>query len=77
MSRTYHHGHHQPSERIVRVRGVRREPPDLRGMARLLIALAQTAQDEADAEATHRHSRIAKKKPKRPKRNNATNGDAA
>lgn len=45
MSRTYHHG-----DRQIRVRGVRKDPVDLRRLARALIALAQ-AQAEADAEA--------------------------
>jgi len=47
MSRTFHHG-----ERRIRVRGVRREKPDLRTLARVLIDLAQ-AQAEAEAEAQH------------------------
>lgn len=45
MSRTYHHG-----ERRIRVRGVKKDPPDLRRMARALIALAQ-AETEAQADA--------------------------
>lgn len=45
MSRTYHDG-----ERSIRVRGVRKDPIDLRRLARALIALAQ-AQAEADAQA--------------------------
>ena len=43
MSRTFHHG-----ERRIRVRGIRRDPPDLRRIARTLIALA-IAQAETDA----------------------------
>ena len=37
----------------IRVRGVRRNEPDVRKLGRALIALAQ-AQAEADAEATRR-----------------------
>ena len=44
MSRTFHHG-----ERRIRARGIRQSPPDLRRLARALIALAQ-AQAEADAQ---------------------------
>lgn len=40
---------HRP-ERRISVRGVRRNPPDLRKLAQALIALAQ-AQAEADAQA--------------------------
>ena len=39
-------------QRHIRVRGQRRNPPDLRKLSRALIALAQ-AQAEADAEAQH------------------------
>ena len=45
MSRTFHHG-----ERRIRARGIRQDPPDLRRLARALIALAK-AQAEADAQA--------------------------
>ncbi len=45
MSRTY-----RGDERRMRVQGVRKEPVDLRRLARALIALAQT-QAEADAQA--------------------------
>lgn len=41
MSRTFHHG-----ERKIRVRAIRKDPPDLRRLARALIALV-----EAEAEA--------------------------
>jgi hypothetical protein len=37
-------------DRRIRVRGVRRDPPDLRKLSRALIALA-LAQAQADAEA--------------------------
>ncbi len=43
MSRTYHQG-----DRRIRVRGVKKDPPDLRRIARALIAFAQA---EAEAEA--------------------------
>lgn len=47
MSRTYHRG-----ERRIRVRGIRRNDPDYRKLARALIELAQ-AQTEAEARADH------------------------
>ena len=43
MSRTFHHG-----ERKIRVRAIRKDPPDLRRLARALIALVEA---EAEAEA--------------------------
>ena len=48
MSRTFHHG-----ERRIRVRGVRREDPDLRKLARALIEIVQ-AEAEAEAEREHK-----------------------
>ena len=48
MSRTFHHG-----ERRIRVHGVRKDPPDLRRLARALIELAQL-EAEAEAEAEHK-----------------------
>lgn len=50
MSRTFHHG-----DRRIRVRGIRRNDPDLRKLARALIDLVQ-AEAEAEAEQQH-HSR--------------------
>ena len=50
MSRTFHHG-----ERRIRVRGVRKDPPDLRRLARALIELAQL-EAEAEAEAERKKS---------------------
>lgn len=47
MSRTFHRG-----ERRIRVRQIRRDPPDLRKVAKTLIALAQ-AQAELDAHQSH------------------------
>ena len=47
MSRTFHHG-----ERRIRVRGIKRDPADLRRLARALIEMAQ-AQAEAEAAAAH------------------------
>ena len=44
MSRTFHNG-----ERRIRARGIRHDPPDLRRLARVFIALAQ-AQAEAEAQ---------------------------
>ena len=45
MSRTYHH-----SDNHIHIQGVRKDSPDLRRLARALIALAE-AQAESDAEA--------------------------
>jgi hypothetical protein len=45
MSRTYHHG-----ERRIRVKAVRRNPPDLKKLARAFVGLAQ-AQAEAEAQS--------------------------
>jgi hypothetical protein len=45
MSRTYHHG-----ERRVRVKGIRRDPPDMKRMSRALIELGK-AQAETEAQA--------------------------
>jgi hypothetical protein len=50
MSRTFHHGQSDKQERRIRVRGILREQPDYRKLARALIALA-LAEAEADAEA--------------------------
>lgn len=50
MSRTYHHG-----ERHIRVRGVRREQPDLRRLARVIIEIAE-AEAEHEAETEHRRA---------------------
>jgi hypothetical protein len=57
MSRTYHHG-----ERRIRVRGQRRQPTDLKRLARALIELEyQAAQAEAEAEAEHRQQKQTKR----------------
>jgi len=48
MSRTYHHG-----ERRIKIRGIRREQPDLRRIARAVQELAEM-RAEAQAEAEHR-----------------------
>ncbi len=61
MSRTFHHG-----ERRIRVRGIKRDPADLRRLARALIELAQ-AQAEAEAEAEHEDKQAARTK-QRPRR---------
>lgn len=45
-------GHHDREQRRLSVRGVRREQPDLRKLARALIELAQ-AQAEAEAQAEY------------------------
>jgi len=75
MSRTFHHG-----ERRIRVRGVRKDPPDLRRLARALIELVEL-QAEVEAEAEH-NKRIPKQKPRRKgnqdaKASDTRRGDAA
>lgn len=54
MSRTFHHGkgNRGRGDYRLRVRGVRREPADLRRLARALIELAR-AEAEAAAQAGH------------------------
>jgi hypothetical protein len=49
MSKTFHHGERRHGQRQIRVRGVRREPAELRKLARALMSLAQ-AQAEVDAQ---------------------------
>ena len=51
MSRTFHHG-----ERKIRIKGVRKDSPDLRRLARALIALVE-AGAEAEAEAEEKGRR--------------------
>jgi len=58
MSRTYHHG-----ERKIRVRSVRKDPPDLRRLARALIALVEA---EAEAEAAANEAAPSPPVPDRP-----------
>ena len=60
MSKTFHHGDRRHGQRQIRVRGVRREPADLRKLARALIALAQ-AQAEVEAQAQHDPKRDTKR----------------
>jgi len=64
MSRTYHHG-----ERRIRVRGVRRDPPDLKKLARAFVDLAQA---QAEAEAQSHHSGQGRESPVRAKRGRPT-----
>jgi len=63
MSRTFHHG-----ERRIRIRGIRKNPPDLRRLARALIELAQLEAEAEAQEAEHqRQSRppVPKRDPKK------------
>ena len=79
MSRTFHHGK-RGRERPIRVRGVRRDPPDLRGIARVLIALAQAADAETKAAAEHPRSESAtegKTARHRPDRGKQSGDEAA
>jgi len=65
MSRTFHHG-----ERKIRVRAIRKDPPDLRRLARALIALVEAeAEAEAEAEEEARKGESKSKIPKPPKSN--------
>ena len=50
MSRTFHNG-----ERRIRVKGVRREKPDVRKLARALIEMARL---EREAEAEHQQTAV-------------------
>jgi hypothetical protein len=75
MSRTYHHG-----ERRIRVHGIRKDPPDLRRLARALIELAKLqAEAEAQAEQDQRNRKRAPRQ--RPKKDASPtkpdHGDAA
>ena len=69
MSRSFRRG-----ERHIRARGIKQDPPDLRRLARALIALAE-AQAEADAEAQTR--RTAAGSEKQPRRSTRDRKDAA
>jgi hypothetical protein len=74
MSRTFHH-----SERRIRVRAVRKDPSDLRRLARALIELAKL-QAEAEAEVEHERKTgtWAASHRQEPDRNaKADHGDAA
>ena len=51
MSRTYRRGSDGGND--IRVRAIRKDPPDLRRLARALIELAQL-QEEAEAEKQHK-----------------------
>jgi len=71
VSKTYRRG-----ERRIKVHGVRKDPPDLRRLARALIMLAQS---EADAKAEHERRKGVKPKPRRERSDSdeAESGDAA
>ena len=56
------HNNQRSGHRPIRVRGVRREVPDYRKLARALIELVQ-AQAEADAEALDRSAKHGKSIP--------------
>lgn len=65
MSRTFHHG-----ERKIRVRAIRKDPPDLRRLARALIALVE-AEAEAEAEEQVRKANSKLSKPITPPKDDA------
>ena len=77
MARTFHHGQ-AGRDRPIRVRGIRRTPPDVRKIARVLIELAR-AQAEAEAEAERRSASTSpKQKPTdTTSKRTPTEGDAA
>jgi hypothetical protein len=51
--------------RNIRVRAIRRDPPDMRKLSRALIALAMAqAQAEADAQAEHEVNQNKEDKPR-------------
>jgi hypothetical protein len=58
MSRTFHHG----ERRRIRVKGIRREHPDTRLMARALIEYARAEQEE-QSQPPHTRSRRQPGKP--------------
>ena len=78
MSRTYRKG--EGDNKDIRVRGVRRDPPDLRRLARALIELAQL---EADAEAEKQHKQHRRRAARNPAKDSTDSsgtsnaGDAA
>lgn len=55
------HRRKQRQERRLRIRSIRRDPPDLKKLAGALIELAQ-AQAEADAEAQHARRQAARER---------------
>ena len=73
MSRTFHHG-----ERHIRVQGIRKDQPDMRRLARVLIELHR-AKAERDAEVAYqRTARRQAKNNKEPEAGSSTTeGDAA
>jgi hypothetical protein len=72
MSRTFHHG-----ERKIRVRAIRKDPPDLRRLARALIALVE-AEAEAEAEEQIRKTGNKLKSPSiPPKEDHSSQGGGA
>jgi hypothetical protein len=82
MSRTFHNG-----DRRIRVHGIKKDPPDLRRIARALIAFAQAeAEAEAERQAKAQEPTVSATKPpntqtsatKKQKANpDATDKDAA
>ena len=53
------------NERRIRVRALRRDPPDIKKLSRALIALAMAqAQAEADAQATHKTKKDKEDEPR-------------
>jgi hypothetical protein len=75
MSRTFHHG-----ERRIRIRRIRKDPPDLRRLARALIELAQLEAEveaQAESEKRSRPSRLKRSPEKSPPEAKTRQGDAA
>jgi hypothetical protein len=71
MSKTFHQGERRNGQRHIRVRGIRRDVPDYRKLARAVIALAQ-AQAESEAEAG---ARVVEEPPSRKPKSNSLRHD--
>jgi hypothetical protein len=66
MSRTFHHKKGRTGDMPIRVRGIRKEAPDLKRIARALIAMAEQAQAEAEARAQDPQSNESRKETGSP-----------
>ena len=77
MSRTYHHGNH--GERRIRVRGLRKEHPDLRRIARAIIEFSHmpTAADAKTANEGTRDTSSGHRCRKEHPKSNTNRGGAA
>jgi hypothetical protein len=70
MSRKFHQDRH------IRIHGVRKDPPDLRRLARALIELARQESEDGEREAEGTEPTVPRRsKAPKPKKNDS--GDAA